>query len=169
MKQSISGRNPQDGQPIEVIVHNGRVQAIRPGRAEEQAWLSPGLIDLQVNGFGGDDVNADRVDPCAIQSLTKKMIATGVTTYLPTIITACEEKITSALKTVAEARRRRKLVADEAAYVHVKGPHISPADGYRGAHPRQHVRPPSLEEFARWQQASCGLVGMVTLSPHWKG
>ena len=169
MKQSISGRNPQDGRPIEVIVDDGRVQAIVPGRADQEAWLSPGLIDLQVNGYGGDDVNADGIDSGVIHSLTKKMIATGVTTYLPTIITASEEKITAALRAVAEARRRSKLVADAVPYVHVEGPHISVVDGYRGAHAREHIRPPSLAEFARWQQASGGLVGMVTLSPHWQG
>jgi N-acetylglucosamine-6-phosphate deacetylase len=169
MKHSISGRNPQDGRPIEVIVDDGRVQAIVPGRSDQEAWLSPGLVDLQVNGYGGDDVNVDGIDPDVIHSLTKKMIATGVTTYLPTIITASEEKITTALRAVAEARRRSKLVADAVPYVHVEGPNISPVDGYRGAHAREQVRPPSLAEFTRWQQASGGLVGMVTLSPHWDG
>jgi len=169
MKQSIFGRNPQNGQPIKVIVNDGRVQAILPGRADEEAWLSPGFIDLQVNGYGGDDVNADGIDSGVIYSLTKKMIATGVTTYLPTIISSSEEKITAALRTVAEARRRSKLVADAVPYVHVEGPNISPVDGYRGAHARKHIGPPSLAEFARWQQDSGGLVGMVTLSPHWQG
>ena len=149
-------------------MNDGRVQAIVPGRADKEAWLSPGLIDLQVNGYGGDDVNADGMDAGVILSLTKKMIATGVTTYVPTIITASEAKITTALRAVAEARRQSRLVAAAVPYVHVEGPSISPVDGYRGAHTREHVRPPSLEEFARWQQASGGLVGMVTLSPHWE-
>jgi N-acetylglucosamine-6-phosphate deacetylase len=169
MKHSIYGQNPQDGRPIEVIVEDGRVQAIVPGRVDQESWLSPGLIDLQVNGYGGDDVNVDGVDPDAIHSLTRKMIATGITTYLPTIITASEERITAALRAVAEARRRSMLVADAVPYVHVEGPSISPVDGYRGAHAREYIRPPSLDEFARWQQASGGLVGMVTLSPHWNG
>lgn len=167
MKQSIFGRSPQDGRSIEVVVEEGRVQAIAPGRADQEAWLSPGLIDLQVNGYQGDDVNADGIDADVIDSLTRKVIATGVTTYLPTIITASEAKITAALRAVAEARRRSGLVADAVPYVHVEGPSISPVDGYRGAHAREYIRPPNLEEFARWQQASGGLVGMVTLSPHW--
>jgi len=169
MKQSIYGRNPQDGRPIEVIVDDGRVQAIVPGHDDQEAWLSPGFIDLQVNGYGGDDVNADAIDPDVIDSLTKKMIAAGVTTYLPTIITASEEKIIAALRAVDEARRSSKLVADVVPYVHVEGPNISPVDGYRGAHAREHIRPPSLAEFARWQRASGCFVGMVTLSPHWQG
>ncbi len=50
--------------------------------------------------------------------------------------------------------------------VHVEGPHLSPEDGPRGAHPREHIRPPSIAEFDRWQQASGDLVKLVTLSPH---
>ena len=169
MKQSISGRNPQDGQSIEVVAEDGRVQAIGQARADQEAWLSPGLIDLQVNGYQGDDVNDDGVNADVILSLTQKVIATGVTTYLPTIITASEAKITAALRAVADARQRSSLVAQAVPYVHVEGPSISPAEGYRGAHALEHVRPPSLAEFARWQQASGDLVGMVTLSPHWEG
>src|SRR5579859_5317203 len=130
MKHSIYGLNPQDGRPIEVIVVDGRVQAIVQGRADQEGWLSPGLIDLQVNGYGGDDVNLDGIDPEVVHSLTEKTISTGVTTYLPTIITASEAKIIAALRAVAEARRRSKLVADAIPYVHVEGPNISPADGY---------------------------------------
>lgn len=169
MKQSISGRDPRDGQPIEVIVSDGRVQAVVPGSADQEGWLSPGLVDLQVNGYGGDDVNTDGVDAGVIHSLTKRMIATGVSTFLPTIITASEERIIATLQAVAAARQRSPLVADSIPYVHVEGPSISPEDGYRGAHAREHIRHPSLEEFARWQRASGGLVGMVTLSPHWEG
>jgi N-acetylglucosamine-6-phosphate deacetylase len=50
---------------------------------------------------------------------------------------------------------------------HVEGPHISPDDGPRGAHPAQWVRPPSVEEFRRWQEAARGHVRLVTLSPEW--
>jgi N-acetylglucosamine-6-phosphate deacetylase len=151
------------------VIEAGRVQAVGEIRRDEEVWLSPGLIDLQVNGYGGDDVNLDHPDPEVIHSLTKKMIGVGVTTYLPTIITASETKIVAVLGAVAEARRRSRLVAQVIPYVHVEGPSISPAEGYRGAHPERHVRPPSMAEFARWQQASGGLVGMVTLSPHWEG
>jgi N-acetylglucosamine-6-phosphate deacetylase len=85
------------------------------------------------------------------------------------LITSSEEKITAALRAIATARQRSRLVADVVPCVHVEGPHISPVDGFRGAHPEEHVRPPSLAEFGRWQEASGGLVGMVTLSPHFAG
>ena len=50
---------------------------------------------------------------------------------------------------------------------HVEGPHISPDDGPRGAHPQRWVRPPDLDEFRRWQDATDGRIRIVTLSPEW--
>jgi N-acetylglucosamine-6-phosphate deacetylase len=164
--RSITGRDPSTGSVLDVIIEDGRIRAIIPSPVEEAPWLSPGFIDLQVNGYLGSDVNADQVDPDVILSLTDKMLALGVTTFLPTIITASEQKIIRALRAIAEARRAYPLVAHAVPFVHVEGPFISPNDGPRGAHDREHVRPADVAEFERWQ-ASCGdLVGMVTVSPH---
>lgn len=164
--KSITGRDPSSGNVLEVTIEDGHIQAIAPSHAEEVPWLSPGFIDLQVNGHLGSDVNSDDVDPEVIVALTRKMLALGVTAFLPTIITASEEKIIRALRAIVEARRASPLVAHTVPFVHVEGPYISPEDGPRGAHARKYVRPASLEEFARWQAACGDLVGMVTVSPH---
>jgi N-acetylglucosamine-6-phosphate deacetylase len=50
---------------------------------------------------------------------------------------------------------------------HVEGPHISPDDGPRGAHPRRWVRKPDVDEFHRWQEAAGGHVRLVTVAPEW--
>ena len=50
---------------------------------------------------------------------------------------------------------------------HVEGPHISPDDGPRGAHPLRWVRPPDLDEFHRWQEVTGNQVRIVTLAPDW--
>ncbi len=50
---------------------------------------------------------------------------------------------------------------------HVEGPHISPEDGPRGAHPAAWVRPPDFDEFRRWQDATGGRIRIVTLAPEW--
>jgi N-acetylglucosamine-6-phosphate deacetylase len=166
--QVFKGRNPHDGRSLEVSVENGIIRAIEPGKEDDDAWLSAGFIDLQINGYGGDDVNAEDLDPETIVSLAGKVVATGVTTFLPTVITSSEEKIAAALRAIATARQRSRLVTNVVPCVHVEGPHISAVDGFRGAHPEEHVRPPSLAEFNRWQEASGGLVEMITLSPHFE-
>ncbi len=131
------------------------------------AFLAPGLVDLQVNGYGGLDLNGPDLSIDLIDRLTASLAALGTTTFQPTIITASEAAITRALVVIAEARRKLPRVRAAIPAVHVEGPHISPLDGARGAHPLDHVRPPDADEFARWQEACGGLVGMVTLSPEY--
>ena len=101
--------------------------------------------------------------------LTHLLWERGTTTYLPTLITAAEPTLIRALKAIAAAREKDRRVAHSIPGVHVEGPAISPHDGPRGAHPHDHVRPPDLAEVDRWQEASGGLVRMITLSPHWDG
>ncbi|MHB2009899.1 MAG: N-acetylglucosamine-6-phosphate deacetylase, partial [Acidobacteriaceae bacterium] len=163
---SMTGRDPSSGNVLEVIVADGHIQAIAPSPAEEAPWLSPGFIDLQVNGYLGSDVNSDDIGPDVILALTRKMLALGITTFLPTIVTASEEKIVRALRAIAEARSASPHVAHAVPFVHVEGPFISPEDGPRGAHALEHVRPANFAEFTRWQAACGDLVGMVTISPH---
>jgi N-acetylglucosamine-6-phosphate deacetylase len=166
LRQSIRGRNPLTGEFIEIFVENGIIQSIVPALPGEDLWLSPGFIDLQINGYAGCDLNAESITPDLVTTLMYKLFAVGVTTFVPTVITASEGRIIAALRAIGEARSRSSLVRHVIPFVHIEGPHISPADGPLGAHPRDHVRPPDVAEFERWQAASDGLVGMVTLSPH---
>jgi N-acetylglucosamine-6-phosphate deacetylase len=167
-RESIHGRDPLTGEFIQVVVADGVIQSIAPGPSgDEDLWLSPGFIDLQVNGYAGWDLNAESITPDLVIALMDSLFAVGVTTFIPTIITASENRIVAALRAIAEARHHSPLARHVIPFVHTEGPHLSPADGPRGAHPRDHVRPPDIAEFERWQAASDGLVGMVTLSPHW--
>lgn len=166
--ETISGREPQTGKTLTVVVDQGVIVRVDESDASSDLFLAPGLVDLQVNGCCGFDVNAPLLTAGAITDLVDAMLSRGVTCFAPTIITAPEEKICHALTIIAEARRSHPRAAACIPFVHVEGPHISPLDGYRGAHRADAVRPPSIAEFARWQQTSGGLVGLVTLSPHFE-
>jgi N-acetylglucosamine-6-phosphate deacetylase len=133
----------------------------------EKQWLSAGFVDLQVNGYAGHDLNGLTLDTATVRALCQAMLKVGVTTFLPTLITAPEARICAALKAICEACAQHPEVAAMVAGIHVEGPHIAPEDGPRGAHPVADVRPPSIAEFDRWQVAAGGLVKLVTLSPHW--
>jgi N-acetylglucosamine-6-phosphate deacetylase len=163
----IGGCHPEDGRPLRVRIEDGHIDAVEPGGPGETAWLAPGLVDLQVNGFGGIDLNRPGFGAADLDRLAAVMAATGTTTWVPTLITASEADIVASLRTLAAARRESAVLRHAVPFVHVEGPHISPEDGPRGAHPCQHVRAPDLAEFDRWQAACDGLVGLVTLSPHW--
>lgn len=163
----ISGRDPATGQGIAITLEAGSISAIQPSEDAAGSYLSAGLVDLQVNGFAGIDLNDGTVTTETVAALARKLLEFGVTTFLPTVITASERQITKTLGVIARARRNSPLLAHMIPGIHVEGPFISPEDGPRGAHPAGHVRAPDIAEFDRWQEACDGLVGLVTLSPHW--
>ncbi|MBY8880297.1 N-acetylglucosamine-6-phosphate deacetylase [Actinacidiphila acidipaludis] len=168
-ERTITGRDPTTGESVAVSLAHGRIAAVRRGPARESRWLSAGLVDLQVNGFCGHDVNAASLTVDTVAALTRALHRHGVTTYVPTLVTAPHERTASALDVIARARRADPLSAHAIPYVHLEGPHISDQEGPRGVHDPAFVRPPSTAEFDAWQRAGDGLVGMVTVSPHHAG
>ncbi|HEV8416912.1 MAG TPA: amidohydrolase family protein [Bryobacteraceae bacterium] len=135
---------------------------------ENTTWISPGFVDLQVNGFAGVDYNSPSSPLEEIARSVRAMFSTGVTRFFPTVITGSPEDMLGALRNLARARATLPEGPAMEAF-HVEGPHISPHDGPRGAHPARWVRPPDVEEFRRWQDAAQGNVRLVTLSPEWPG
>jgi N-acetylglucosamine-6-phosphate deacetylase len=130
------------------------------------AWLAPGFIDIQVNGFAGVDYNQPATPPEEIGRSIRALFATGVTRCFPTVITGGPQEMAGSLRNLAEARESLREGAAMEGF-HVEGPFISPEDGPRGAHPRRWVRRPDLNEYRRWQEAARGLVKLVTVSPEW--
>ncbi|GAB3812288.1 N-acetylglucosamine-6-phosphate deacetylase [Tessaracoccus terricola] len=129
----------------------------------------PGLVDLQVNGYRGIDVNAPDVDAGTVGALTRALWEVGTTTYLPTIITAPEPRILASIRAVVSAREADPLVAHSVAGIHVEGPFISGEPGAVGAHDPDSLRAPDLAELDRWQDAAGGLVRIVTIAPELPG
>jgi N-acetylglucosamine-6-phosphate deacetylase len=147
-------------------VENGRIAAVRDAsRDPGDLWAAPGLIDLQVNGFAGVDYNDPDVTLEAIARSVESVRATGVTRFLPTVITGSRERMSGALRKLARAKQRHPEIAG----FHVEGPFISAEEGPRGAHPKEHVRPPDRDEFDRLQEAADGGIRLLTLAPETPG
>ena len=122
-----------------------------------------GLFDLQVNGFAGVDFNAANLEPDRFVEALERIRSTGVTRFLPTLIT-------SGLDSFARNARLIAAVADAAiAGIHMEGPYLSAEDGPRGAHPREHVIAASADDFERRQEAANGRIVLVTLAPEVPG
>lgn len=161
----VEGRDPSTGDVLRVHVAGDLVERIeRPGRSHaDLPWLVPGLVDLQVNGFAGLDVNAEQPSADHLHRITAALRERGVTTWVPTVITGSEDQITARLSAIAEARRDPDTAA-AIPFAHVEGPFISDQDGPRGVHDRAHIRPVDAAEVERWAQH--GPVGYLTVSPH---
>jgi N-acetylglucosamine-6-phosphate deacetylase len=123
----------------------------------------PGLFDLQVNGFGGVDFNSPLTTPEDVYRAIEILRRTGVTRFLPTLGTSSFESFAQCAKTLA--RTPHPAIVG----FHMEGPYISPEDGPRGAHPRQHVLAASIDDFSRRQEAAAGQIKLVTLAPEAPG
>jgi N-acetylglucosamine-6-phosphate deacetylase len=127
----------------------------------------PGFFDLQVNGFAGVDFNRPGRTPEELARAVAALRATGVTRFLPTLITSSLAHFASCAAALAEFDDAAGGAA--MAGIHMEGPYISPADGPRGAHPREDVAPASIEDFKRRQEAAQGRIVLVTLAPEVEG
>ena len=144
------------------------VRPLADSRLKPALRLAPGFVDIQINGFAGVDYNDPAAPHASIARSLEALFATGTTRIFPTVITGAPEAMTGALRNLAAARSSLPYGRAMEAF-HVEGPHISPDDGPRGAHPRRWVRAPSTDEYRRWQEAAEGNVRLVTVSPEWPG
>lgn len=155
-----------------VLIEDGLIKAV--GQASELSCppeaqvidasgliLTPGFIELQINGAFGHDFTAD---PTTIWTVAADLPRYGVTAFLPTVIT-------SPLETIAAARQVVSA-APEAGFrgaiplgLHVEGPFLNPQK--KGAHNPAHLRSPDPEAVRGWSPASG--VRLVTLAPELPG
>ena len=154
---------------VEVTLDGAHVSGVRDVDTTTDVCICPGLIDIQNNGYGGHDVRAADVDAETVRQLVTSLWAQGVTAVCPTVTTGPEEKMVRSLQAIAAARDADPLVARAIPCAHVEGPYLSPEDGPRGAHDLKSLRLPDVAEFARWQEAGRGVVGIVTLAPELPG
>jgi N-acetylglucosamine-6-phosphate deacetylase len=164
----IDGRVP-GGRGIRLHHRGGRITAVEPYPQAPDRWLLAGMIDLQVNGYAGLDVNAAELSTSVIHELVRAEARCGVTAFCPTLVTAAEDQVTHALAVIAAARKEDEWTRHAVPGVHVEGPYLSAEDGPRGAHDVTQLRAPSIKEFERWQTAAENAVRIVTVAPELPG
>jgi N-acetylglucosamine-6-phosphate deacetylase len=123
------------------------------------------FFDLQVNGYAGVDFNQDDLTAEHLHRACEKLATDGVEGILATIITEHIAQMAARIRRLAELRQRDSLVQRLIAGIHVEGPFLNPADGYRGAHPADAIRAADTGMMERLLDAGDGLVRLVTLAP----
>jgi len=166
----FTGRRYDTAEAATIEVEQGRIARITPRPdlpAESLPWISPGFVDLQINGYGGQEFNELSLTVDDVERIVLSQAACGVVGFCPTTTTQSAEALLVAMKRLAAACDRSPTVARRVVGIHVEGPFISLEDGPRGAHPKQHVRPPDWDEMQRLQEAAGGRVRIVTMSPEY--
>lgn len=147
--------------PGDLIIDVGRITACGQRPAGRGAAL-PGLVDLQVNGYGGVDFLTATADD--YRTALAALRADGVFAVQPTVVTASEEELRSATAAAAEAIKR--FGADYPMLgVHLEGPFLSPH--HRGIHRVDYLRPPDADMLDRL--CAAGPVRTITIAPELDG
>lgn len=128
--------------------------------SDAEGILTPGLLDLQING--GFGIDFQQTDQAGFQAFRKKVIQTGVTGFYPTLITASHKNL---VKQLAEIEIASDLGTADILGVHIEGPYIS--KDARGTHEEQQVREINLEEIK--ELISTKKVRIITLAPELVG
>src|SRR6266849_3077339 len=100
-----TGTDVATGVPVELSFAN-LIDGVEPllSPAQECVFLSPGWIDLQVNGFAGVDYNSPSASHEEIGRSIRAIFKTGVTRFFPTVITGSPESMVGALRNLAAAK-----------------------------------------------------------------
>lgn len=149
-----------------VTVDEGRVTAIEPrdgcpagALGSDDSIVAPGFIDLQLNGAFGHDFSDPSADLAVVASA---LPGTGVTAFLPTIISLWPQRYATCLRNLAQPV---PLDAARVLGVHLEGPFLDP--DHAGTHDPTALRAPDVDEAMAW--LAHGDVRLVTLAPEQPG
>ncbi len=161
------------GTRVSITVKDGLIHEVRetdiftqPGR--EDLYIAPAFFDNQINGYLGTEFSKPDLSTEEMVRVVRALRRVGVTSFLPTVITASQESLLRSFRNLAAAREDPE-VAYAVPGFHLEGPYISPVEGYVGAHSKQYVRKPDWDEFCALNEATGGRILQVTLAPEAEG
>ncbi|TOM12652.1 N-acetylglucosamine-6-phosphate deacetylase [Vibrio parahaemolyticus] len=150
-----------------VIVENDLIQSIVPVSELPKgievkdlngANLSPGFIDLQLNGCGGVMLN-DAITAETMQIMHEANLKSGCTSFLPTLITSSDEDMRAA---ISAAREYHKKYQNQSLGLHLEGPYLNVAK--KGIHSVDFIRP-SNDGMIDLICSNADIIAKVTLAP----
>ena len=155
--------------PGALVVEGDRIVDVRTGATGTLPEIqiaadivSPGLVDLQVNGGFGLEVGAD---PAALRALAGRLPSTGVTTFLPTLVSGRAADYRAALTCFSAAR---SASGARMPGMHLEGPLLALARA--GAHDWGPIAEADATLDAVLDELlAAGLVRLVTLAPERPG
>ncbi len=143
----------------EVRLADGRVEEIGPAsRPADVCYLAPGFVDIQVNGF--DSVDLATSPPGDWPTLALALLDSGVTSWLPTLVSRPLDAYAGWLEDAAAFARRRS--GPRVLGVHLEGPWLGELEGAHADVARGPID-------SRWCQALPSTVRIVTLGPERAG
>lgn len=148
----------QDGKLADVV-EEPRPEDLPKGYQDVPGLICPGFVEMQINGAFGADIGSDAE---ALRTIASRLPATGVTSFLPTLISSPVDLYERFFADLEEAE-----VASGACILgtHLEGPFLAPSR--KGAHDPANIRP--VDPGLLRHLLASGKVTVMTLAPELPG
>ena len=147
-----------------VTIEDGRIAAVDLEPADDGLpYIAPGFVDVHVHGWGGHDAMGDAD---ALDGMAKALLRRGVTSFLPTAVTAPLDALTAFADRVRAWMPTAPADGAEPLGFNLEGPFLAP--GKRGAHAAAHLREPAGTPGETLEPLVDGL-RLLTLAPELPG
>lgn len=121
--------------------------------------IAPGLVDTHIHGFAGADVMDNSQE--SLETMSQALLGAGVTSFLPTGLTASFETLDNICRTAASFVGQESGARIQGLFF--EGPYFT--EKYKGAQNPSYMRNPSIAELDQWLESSKGLLKKVALAP----
>ncbi|MEP7159273.1 MAG: N-acetylglucosamine-6-phosphate deacetylase [Chloroflexota bacterium] len=149
----------------ELTIDNGLITDVQlmPETDTSAPFVAPGFVDVHVHGWGGHSAMGNRA---ALDGMARALLRRGVTSFLPTAVTAPLSALSSFAAGVREWLPYAPDDGAEPLGFNLEGPFL--ADARRGAHDPAHLRAPadvSREDLAPVLES----LRLITVAPELPG
>ena len=125
--------------------------------------IAPGLVDTHIHGFAGYDVMGNSEE--SLLGMSQALLSAGVTSFLPTALTAPFEELKAICQTTANTVGKGTGAKIQGLFF--EGPYFT--ETYKGAQNPKYMGNPSVEQLKEWQEAAQGKLIKLALAPEREG
>lgn len=125
--------------------------------------VAPGFVDTHIHGYNGHDVMDNSVD--GLNVISEGILSCGVTSYLPTTLTASTEELNAVCQTIGE--NGDKIKGAKIQGIFLEGPFFN--EKYKGAQNPKYMSEPSIATLKKWQELANGSVRKIAIAPEREG
>lgn len=126
-------------------------------------WVAPGLVDTHIHGFKGSDVMDGTLE--ALETIAEGLLACGVTSFLPTTLTADRQTLLQVSQLIGE--HHQEVAGAKIQGIFFEGPFFT--ETHKGAQNPSYFSDPDSQLFQEWQTAAQGLIKKIALAPERAG
>ena len=123
--------------------------------------VAPGFVDTHIHGFDNCDVMDCKAD--SVRTISRGILRNGVTSWLPTTLTATTQQLSDACASVAEAAAEPgEEPMARIQGIFLEGPFFT--EKHKGAQNPAYLSAPDIDTLRAWQEAAGGLIKKIAIA-----